>query len=371
MKQQVDRGFNQSKLWAGLLLPACIIGLMHVFAYPNTTWKLVYVHRVYPMWSMWLRALLGWIPFSVGDILYVVLGAGILRSLCQLFLGIIRKQRKARLIATRVLRLIVWMYALFLIQWGYNYHIHRVRRDFGIVIRPYSQADLVQLCDSLAARTNRFHKQVSGSDTAESHLMLPFDSLRTEVLSSYLKAAKEYPELQYKMPSLKASMLGSWLNYAGVTGYYNPFTGEAQVNVSVPELTLPFSACHEVAHQIGFAPEQAANFIGYVVANRASNPWFKYSANSEVLLYALQKLSWENDSLARKLAHVLVSAGVLKDYQSEFAFYQQYTGSFQSGMNAFYDQYLKANEQQKGMESYDDVVSLLMAYTQKYGHLPD
>ncbi len=47
----------------------------------------------------------------------------------------------------------------------------------------------------------------------------------------------------------------------GVTGYLNPFTNEAQVNTTVPAFLQPFMTCHEIAHQLGFAPEEDANFV--------------------------------------------------------------------------------------------------------------
>ncbi len=59
-----------------------------------------------------------------------------------------------------------------------------------------------------------------------------------------------------------------WLgNYLGFTGYYNPFTGEAQVNTTVPQFLLPNIALHEMGHQIGYAKEDEANFSAYLAAS--------------------------------------------------------------------------------------------------------
>ena len=69
----------------------------------------------------------------------------------------------------------------------------------------------------------------------------------------YEVAEKEYPFIQYKSTSVKPSLYG-WLgNYFGFTGYYNPFTGEAQVNTTVPKFLLPYITLHEIGHQLGYA----------------------------------------------------------------------------------------------------------------------
>ena len=42
-------------------------------------------------------------------------------------------------------------------------------------------------------------------------------------------------------------MLLGYRKFSGFLGYYNPFTGEAQVNTKVPQFVIPFTICHEMA----------------------------------------------------------------------------------------------------------------------------
>jgi hypothetical protein len=79
--------------------------------------------------------------------------------------------------------------------------------------------------------------------------------------------------------------LWGWLgNYVGFTGYYNPFTGEAQVNTTVPKFLQPFTASHEVAHQLGYAKEMEANFVGYLAASHSTDTLFRYSVYLDLFL---------------------------------------------------------------------------------------
>ena len=49
----------------------------------------------------------------------------------------------------------------------------------------------------------------------------------------------------------------------GYAGYLNPFTLEAQVNMlGCQKSTYPITIAHEMAHQLGYAAENEANFIG-------------------------------------------------------------------------------------------------------------
>jgi len=65
---------------------------------------------------------------------------------------------------------------------------------------------------------------------------------------------------------VKATLFNLLADYVGFTGYFNPFTAEGQVRTDMPGLELPFVACHETAHMLGFASESEANLIGYLVA---------------------------------------------------------------------------------------------------------
>ena len=94
---------------------------------------------------------------------------------------------------------------------------------------------------------------------------------------AYRYAAREHPALLYFYPSVKFSFYGYLANYLGFSGYYNPFTGEAQVNTTVPRFVQPFTTCHEIGHQLGYAKEKEANFCGFLATKSSPDPAFRYS----------------------------------------------------------------------------------------------
>ena len=52
----------------------------------------------------------------------------------------------------------------------------------------------------------------------------------------------------------------------------NPFTLEAQVNMRMPKINLPVTIAHEMAHQLGYAAENEANFIGFINTFKNADP---------------------------------------------------------------------------------------------------
>jgi hypothetical protein len=146
-----------------------------------------------------------------------------------------------------------------------------------------------------------------------------------------------------------------------VGGYLNPFTAEAQVNTTTPGFLHPFTICHEVAHQVGYAPEEEANFVGYLVANNFPDERFRYAANFEMFMYSIRQLGREDTTRAGQLWRRAVP-GVKADLRQLRAFNDQYRSRVDDYTAIIYDQYLKANKQEKGIRSYSEVVGWLVAY---------
>src|SRR5690606_14735208 len=118
-------------------------------------------------------------------------------------------------------------------------------------------------------------------------------------------SAEKYPVFKYKNASFKPSLC-AWLgNHSGLTGYYNPLSGEAQVNTLVPEFLQPFIALHEIAHQVGYAKEDEANFVAFLVMKESSDTLFRYSGYLDLFLYANRNLYYADSSIAQEIRNKL------------------------------------------------------------------
>ena len=159
------------------------------------------------------------------------------------------------------------------------------------------------------------------------------------------------------------SYLGDYLGY---TGYYNPFTGEAQVNTTVPVFVQPFTTCHEMGHQLGYAKENEANFAGYLSGKSSGDPAFTYSVYFDLYSYGIRELYGRDSVLAKELIK-RKPLQVKKDIIALRQFYTKYENPIEPYIRALYGQYLIANEQPSGMQSYNEVMAFLVAYYKKYG----
>ncbi|WP_126249083.1 DUF3810 domain-containing protein [Chitinophaga rhizosphaerae] len=319
----------------------------------------IYFHRWYDFISTLLRKLFGRFTGSIGDVIYcvwVIIGIiFLLTMIWRLFTGRWKALGYGLLKAAAAC---CWLYFTFLLFWGAHYQRTSMVKDLGFSVQPYTKADLYLLADTLVRLTNRDRAELDA-------LPAPPDTAPRNVFADAAKAydllSGDLPELRYTPPSVKKSMFGKYLNYLGVTGYLNPFTNEAQVNVTVPAFQVPFVTCHEIAHQVGFAPEEDANFVGYLAASRYPDPRFRYAANFEMLLYTVRRLARRDPPLSR-LVWNRTHPGIRADAQRIMDFYKQFEGPIDDYSTVFYDSYLKANNQRHGIRSYSEVVGWLMSY---------
>lgn len=160
-----------------------------------------------------------------------------------------------------------------------------------------------------------------------------------------------------RIPTLNLGIAPKRLGVAfeGIAGYYNPLSGEANLNFLLPQWVLPFVACHEIAHQIGVAREDEANLVGYLTAVNSDDVSFRYSANYNMLRYLLFEVrikSPENYALL----YQKILPGVIANFKAERDFWQKYNSDMSGYMNIAFDKFLKLNNQQNGIKSYQNIV---------------
>lgn len=117
------------------------------------------------------------------------------------------------------------------------------------------------------------------------------DKIEKEILQNQKLIPKEFSKKKgTDINSFKPSVFGKIMSFTGILGYYNPFSAEAQYNKNLPSTQLPFTLAHESAHQMGFAREQEANFIGYLLGKNSKNSELRYSTNYYVLKSLLKNI---------------------------------------------------------------------------------
>ncbi len=317
--------------------------------------------------SIILRLFTGWLPFSIGDLLYFFTGIFLLYKVITFFIKLIKRKIRINTVGKSLVRILILsmaIYIIFNIFWGLNYNREGIAHQLNLQTTNYTAADLQKIQQLLVQKVNK-SKQVLISN----HSVYPTDKeLFTRANKCYQQTQLSYAFLQYKQRSVKSSVFSWWGNYLGFTGYYNPFTGEAQLNTTVPRFILPFTTCHEMAHQIGYAKEDEANFVGYLAATSSTDTFFHYSTYLDLFLYANHQVYY-SDSVLAKHAFAQLSPAVKADIKEWKDFLIRHRSFADAIVTWAYGKYLKANQQPKGMYTYNEVIADLIAFYKKTGKI--
>lgn len=349
------------------LLLGLIAVLVHVYANDSTRVENQYSTGIYPAFSRILRYIFGWLPFSFGDVLY---GFAILWLIWKLGKGIkiiFKKQiTRSGFVSGlgKCLRILLVTYILFNLFWGINYNRKGIASQLQLQMGKYTPGDLKTINGLLLQKVNACKQALVNQQATYPSKKLLF----AKVENAYANAEKIYPFLKYQPVSLKPSVW-SWVgNYMGFTGYYNPFTGEAQVNTLVPKFLQPFTTCHEVAHQLGYAKEMEANFVGYLAATASKDSLLHYSVYLDLFMYSNRNL-FATDSVAANTYIKQLSPAVITDLKEWRAFSIRYRNPIEPVFRWVYGKYLQQNQQPQGVLSYDEVTGFIIAYYKKYGKI--
>ena len=350
----------KSRLVSIFLLLSCIL----IFFFSLSPYRIEtgYSTTLFPIISEFLRFIFGKFHISIGDILYLLIAIYLVVKFIKLIRYIKNGFPKGKILYYKLekgFRILAIIYIVFNILWGINYNRIGISSQLGLDVKPVSKEELIYLNSVLLKKVN----------SSRENLVLGFSNnqqLFGQVNEAFKIASKQYSFLKYNYPSIKSSMWG-WLgNYTGFTGYYNPFTGEAQVNTSVPKFLQPYIACHEVAHQLGYAKEMEANFVGFLAAEASTKQDFHYSVYLDLFTYANRSLYFIDSTRANEFRKKL-SPTVKSDIKKWRDFARKHKNPVEPFIRWAYGKFLKVNNQPEGIFSYDQVVTFMVAYYKKYG----
>ena len=355
MKNTKAYSHIKKRLFWVVFLFLLIILLFQLKNYPAIV-EQYYSQALFPFIRSGLQFIFNKIPFSTGDIFYLLLILFIIVSIIR----VIRKgffQQKGTDAIYILLGLVLTLQIstlIFYMFWGLNYFRTEAFKRLDLTESDYSSAELIEVGSMLIDSVNYSREKVRAEDLAQSN-----DSI-------FKSSSLAIQNFGASKPIAKPSLSGPVLSYLGTAGYYNPFTGEAQINALMPVYLRPFVACHEMAHQNGFGAENEANFIGFIAGINSNNKLLKYSSYYLATQEFLTAI-WATDSMAFKSLKSRISPNVLTDLKSENEYWKSYRGATSKLSSIFYDNYLKANNQPDGLRTYNKMIRLSMAYYKKKG----
>lgn len=325
--------------------------LIFIFGLSSKAVEVVYSDGFYQLSSVAQRSVSALFPFALGDFLYGLLILYCLWSIIMVLRKAFRKQltNEARyVIPLQLISFILILYIVFKLLWGLNYSRPSISARLGISNDKYTTKDLVLLGDFLVKRVNRLEHE----RTNQKYTIV---ELKEKSEKAYSRLSKIIPFFSYKAPAVKPVMFSWLVSKIGIEGYYCPLSGEANINMRLPYMVLPFVACHEISHTLGIAREDEANLIGYLVNINSTDTNFRYSGYYNILRSVLFEIRMKSpEDFARLLKQI--NPGTLADFKQEHEFWKMYNGDMSAYMGTALDKFLKINNQKKGTDSYQDIV---------------
>ncbi len=361
--------FQYKRIW--LLLAAPLGLILTLAARVDAGWvEKVHARYVYPLFANSLGWLISLVPFSVLEILILLLGAGAVFYLVWAIIGICRhravwKNRLYRL-GLNILAAASVVYLGFVLFMGLNYYRASITQYLDLNVQKSTKEELYSLCELLVYDCNFYRGQLQED---EKGIVLLSDGGFYETADSardaYSKLEKEIPVLEAADVRNKPLLTSKLFSMTLTTGIYIPF--ESGINVDVPAYTVPATMCHELSHFRGFMRENEANFLAYLACMESSRADFRYSGSLLAFEYAFNALYDEDVELARKIA-ALCAPGLIRDIQAEDDYWEQYRHTVVSEISGeIYEEYLQSNNQESGLKSYGEMIDLLLAYYRDFG----
>lgn len=346
---------NKKNLLALSLVPQYFLVKLVAF-FPEFVERF-YSNGLYPVISKLFRYTLGWMPFSFGDVVYAI-------SIIYIVRWLIKNRKRPRKDTLNWLRdvaaALAVVYFAFHVLWGLNYYRLPLHKNLNLDA-DYTTEKLVLVTEKLIDKANNIHLEVAAHDSLKVDMPFSKSDILKEAPLGYDRLKAQFPHLEYHPRSVKKSLFSYPLTYMGFSGYLNPMTNEAQVDGLIPVYKFPTTTTHEIAHQLGYAAENEANFIGCLAAINHDNIYFKYAGYTFGLRFCLNEIYRRDEALYEKMVKT-VNPGILKNYKEVREFWDAHQNPAEPFFKLFYGNFLKANQQSKGMDSYNYVVALLVNY---------
>lgn len=343
-----------------LLLIGILIFLVSGY-YPYITEK-IYSLFIYKMLSQSISRLTGLFPFSLAEGVIVFSAIFIIAYTLRfgVSLGKTKKMEEIKKFLLNLLTVAGIIYFSFQILWGLNYNRMRLDEILSLDAQTPTQEELIGLCEDLILQTNKLRTSLNQS--TDNVMTLPYEKAQALKIAykGFENASLYYPRLDGKYGRPKGIILSKPMCYTGISGFFFPFTSEANVNMSTPDPFFPCTITHEMAHQRGFAREDEANFIAYIACINHPDIYFQYSGTLSALSYSMRALRKINNSKYNELL-TTYSEGVARDLKFNNDFWNRYSGPIEKASDKINDTYLKTQNQKTGVKSYGAMVDLLIA----------
>ena len=325
------------------------------------------VDMVYPYVTRNLQDILAqWssqVDFCLWQLLAVALGVLLL---CSVVLMIVLKWNVVQWLGW-VLAVFSCIYTLHTAVFGLNFYAGPISEDLRLDMSPYTLEELTEATEYYRNEANAL-AEVMPRKSDGTVSFRTFEELAAMAGEGFetLTYQKHYPIFAGSTVPVKKLGWSDMYVSMGITGFSFALTGEAAVNPQAPDVSLPFTMCHEMSHRMCIANERDANFAAFLAASNHSDAQFRYSAYFMAYRYCMAALSTVSSQAAVN-ARARVDEGVSDYLRYDMAQYDAFyrtrkNASATKAGDAVNNAYLKTSGDASGLASYGEVCDLLVSW---------
>ncbi len=328
----------------------------------NTALMRALSERVVRPYHRTMGVLTARLPFSVAEVLILAAAIFVLAAVVSAVVRLCRGQKVGCVLGRLVLLLLSFVlavYAGFCLLWGVYYYGEDFLQKSGMEVREISVEELESVTEYFAVLTNRYAVQVPRN--AEGRYCADRADLLRRSATLYREAEAQLPCLSGPEICVKPFFFSRLLSLTDFTGFFFPFTGEANVNTDFPPSLFPATVAHELAHQRGVAKEQEANFCAVYAGLLNGDPEYCYSVSLMAYSY-LSNALYSADPGRWEPVSASLCTEVRRDLAENQAYWSRFETPVQTVSNTVYEGFLQSYDQELGLKSYGACVDLLVCH---------
>jgi hypothetical protein len=321
---------------------------------PPGTVERWYSQGAYPALQRLTTALSNRVPFALFDLLVAAIAATWIVLAVRDIAGSGRPRGLSVAFGRVVLRtavLAAGLYVAFLLLWGLNYRRPPLVETLAFDAHAVTPEAARALARTSADQLNALYAGAHADGWPRA------DAIDARLSEAFARAHRQLGRSGDAVVGRPKRTLFDWyFRRTALDGMTDPFFLETLVSSSLLPFERPFVVAHEWSHLAGFADEGDANFLGWLACVQGS-PAAQYSG----WLFLYGETVAGLDRPARSDAAARLGVGPRTDLAAIRA---RLVAEVSPGMRIagwrVYDQYLKANRLDAGVDSYAHVVELVL-----------
>ena len=259
-----------------------------------------------------------------------------------------------------LMKFVLTVLALFYFLWGFNYYRLPLNEELGWSTEDVDSTELIKEFEKITQEVQEVRLNLK-EDTSALKLQPNVTSMENKIRIAQVNVLSSFKLPYPGRVRVRALRPKGVLLVFSTAGIYMPFVMEGHFDTGLNEIQWPFTLAHEMAHGYGITNEGECNFIGLLTCLHSDDTFIKYSGLLSYWRYLFYEVKLCDSTLAQNSFNSL-DAGVRADIEIIRKDAARYPDILPYMRERIYDYYLKMHGVDSGIESYNEVVQLMVQW---------